>query len=93
MTYSVKLTSLENAVTHADEVGNAISGLLNTLNENVQRTLATWTGDAQAAYRAQKTVWDNAAAAIPASLAQARSTLEAIAEQYDAAEKAAINAF
>jgi WXG100 family type VII secretion target len=93
MTYSVSLINLETAVTHADEIKGSIQSLLNELEGNVQAKLASWTGDAQAAYRTQKTVWDNAAAAMPESLAQARITLESIAEQYDAAEKAAIDAF
>ena len=91
--YSVSLVALENAVTHAGQVGRNIGDLLTALEENVQHKLASWTGEAQKSYRECKARWDAAAAEIPSSLVVARATLEAIAEQYDRAEKAAIDTF
>jgi 6 kDa early secretory antigenic target len=91
--YSVSLSVLENAVTHADQTGISIERLLGELEDHVSAKLAHWTGDAQDAYRTCKARWDEAARQMPASLAAARATLETIAEQYDAAEKNAIETF
>src|SRR5262245_26067933 len=92
-TYSVSLVALENAVIHADEIGAGIGRLLDELEGNVSAKLASWTGEAQRSYQACKARWDAAASQMPQTLAAARATLEAIAEQYDAAEKAAIDTF
>jgi WXG100 family type VII secretion target len=92
-TYSVSLLALQNAVIHADETGAAITRLLGELDTHVQARLATWTGDAQFAYAQAKARWDGAAQRMPTTLAAARATLESIAEQYNAAERAAIDTF
>lgn len=92
-TYSVSLQALENAVVHADTVGTAIGNLLAELEGDVEQKLSSWTGDARESYITCKRQWDQAAAEMPTSLATARQTLEVIAEQYDAAEKSAIDTF
>ncbi|HYQ64008.1 WXG100 family type VII secretion target [Actinophytocola sp.] len=92
-TYSVSLLALESAVISAGETSANIAKLLGELDTHVQGKLATWTGDAQLAYKAAKDLWDAAKERMPTSLAAARTTLENIAEQYDAAEKAAIDMF
>lgn len=91
--YSVSLVDLEQAVDHADQVGRNISSALTTLEGDVKGHLASWTGDAQAAYNAAKAQWDQISQQMPATLSAARSTLEAIAEQYDNAERSAISTF
>lgn len=91
--YSVSLVALESAVTHAAETGTSIGRLLDELENDVSARLSTWTGEAQASYQACKARWDAAAAQMPVTLSAARTTLEAIAEQYNAAEKAAIDTF
>jgi WXG100 family type VII secretion target len=92
-TYSVSLLALENAVINAGEISANITKLLDELDTHVQAKLATWTGDAQIAYKEAKGRWDAAKTRMPANLAAARVTLEDLAEKYDAAEKAAIDTF
>lgn len=92
-TYSVSLLALEGAVIHADETSANITRLLGELDAHVRAKLATWTGDAQLAYTQAKERWDAASQRMPATLAAARATLESIAEQYNAAERAAIDTF
>jgi WXG100 family type VII secretion target len=66
---------------------------LAVLENDVGKNLATWTGDARQSYTTCKARWDQAASQIPTTLVATRATLESIAEQYDAAEKAAIDTF
>jgi uncharacterized protein YukE len=63
------------------------------METNVQGKLTSWTGDAQAAYKVRQARWDEASRQMPDTRAAPRATLESIAEQYDAAEKAAIDTF
>lgn len=92
-TYSVSLFALQNAVTRAGETSASITKLLDELDTHVQAKLTTWTGDAQLAYAGAKARWDGAAKRMPTTLAATRATLESIAEQYNAAERAAIDTF
>ncbi|MEU5846093.1 WXG100 family type VII secretion target [Saccharopolyspora shandongensis] len=59
-----------------------VKAALEEMEQNVEKTLAEWTGSAQNAYWDAKAVWNQQAAQMPVYLGQAGQTLANIAQNY-----------
>jgi WXG100 family type VII secretion target len=86
-TYSVSIAQVDATVAQAETISQQISQILTSLESDIQRTLAQWTGSAQAAYATSQAQWHAAAQNMPVALTQAKATLENIAQGYGLAEQ------
>ncbi|MBT0772843.1 WXG100 family type VII secretion target [Kineosporia sp. J2-2] len=93
LTYSVNFSSMDLTVDAAKQRAQNIENLLQEMNSNAQKSLAGWTGDAQAAYAETFQRCLQAAAAMPQTLEQARVTLSSISENYQSTETFVTTAF
>ena len=87
------MQSMNSAIDQAAQIGSNIQNLLQQLETDCQRTLATWTGDAQSQYAIDKQRWDAAAANMPAAINSAHTTLTNILTEYGIAENQAASTF
>jgi WXG100 family type VII secretion target len=92
-TYTVSMQSMNSAIDQAAQIGSNIQSLLQELESDCQRTLATWTGDAQTQYAVDKQKWDAAAANMPVAINTAHTTLTNIMTEYGVAEQTATQTF
>ena len=92
-TYSVSMQSMNSAIDQAAQIGSSIQNLLQELETDCQRTLATWTGEAQSQYAIDKQRWDAAAANMPTAINSAHTTLTNILTEYGVAEQTATQTF
>ncbi|MEU1755721.1 WXG100 family type VII secretion target [Micromonospora matsumotoense] len=70
-----------------NQVNGQISGALDEMERNVERSIEDWTGEARATYHVAKVEWRNAALAMSAHLEQARKTLLLISDNYGTTEQ------
>jgi WXG100 family type VII secretion target len=87
------MQSMNSAIDQAAQIGSNIQSLLQELEADCQRTLATWTGDAQTQYAINKQRWDAAAANMPVAINSAHTALTNIMTEYGVAEQTATQTF
>ena len=68
-------------------VYNTLTGTLETLQRELQGSLAEWTGSAQAAYQTARAQWDAAAAHMASVLNQLGNVIGTANENYQEAER------
>ncbi|MGX4655170.1 WXG100 family type VII secretion target [Micromonospora sp. SCSIO 07396] len=70
-----------------NRVNGRISGALDEMERNVERSIEEWSGDARSAYHVAKAEWRSAADEMTVQLEQARRTLLAISDNYGTTEQ------
>jgi WXG100 family type VII secretion target len=87
MIYTVDFARAEAVLSQLDSIDRQIRTMLTTLEEDSQRNLAEWVGEARAAYAECKARWDASAARMPQLLGQAQIALREIMTGYRSAER------
>jgi WXG100 family type VII secretion target len=93
MTYNFSRQAMDHIIGEAGQINGQIKTLLNNLEQDIARSLAHWTGEAQQAYRVEQNNWHQASENMPSALADATTTLEDIADRYGKAEQNGANRF
>ncbi|GLY23758.1 WXG100 family type VII secretion target [Micromonospora sp. NBRC 101691] len=70
-----------------NRINGQISGSLDDMERNVERSIEQWSGDARSAYHVAKVEWRAAAQQMTVYLEQARQTLLAISDNYGTTEQ------
>jgi WXG100 family type VII secretion target len=93
MSYNFSRQAMDQIIGEAGRINGQIKSLLNSLEQDLGRSLAHWTGEAQQAYRVEQNNWRQASENMPSALADATTTLEEIADRYGNAEKSGASRF
>jgi WXG100 family type VII secretion target len=86
--FSVRPEDMDALVQVLARASENIDERLGQLERTSANHLAQWSGHAQAAYAAQKSAWDKAAAHMNELLVQASSTLDSVTQNYVSVEQA-----
>ncbi|MCO6011606.1 WXG100 family type VII secretion target [Actinoallomurus purpureus] len=84
----VNFTALNTGEEDFVAVHNAVVGLLEELDRQLQSNLADWTGDARTQYHTAKAQWTAAANHMTAAMNQLAKVIGTAHENYTAVEKA-----
>lgn len=86
-TVEVNFEGLQSGGDGINGVYRSLVGTLENLESQLSPMLNTWSGDAKAAYFAQKKQWDEAAQALGTILAQIGQAVHGAHDNYHSAEK------
>ena len=86
-TYQVSLEQMDFVKGEMETITKQINQTLSDLDDGIKQNLSSWTGDAQAAYRAAQLKWDAAATKMTADLAAASASVGDIGDFYTSGEK------
>lgn len=89
----VQFAQLHSAATDCRTTANTMTSQLDGLKQQIAPMVATWEGDAQAAYGARQAEWDAAAADLRDLLARIANACDASADIMMAREQANANKF
>lgn len=85
--FAVRPQDMEALVQVLARASENIDERLGQMERSSANQLAQWSGHAQAAYAAQKSAWDNAAAQMNELLIHASSTLDSVTQNYVSVEQ------
>ncbi len=95
MQYSITYAGVNTVIDDLSSATNQIYQVLEELITQVNTNLDPehWTGQAKDQWAATQTKWNNLSSAAAAALAQARTTLDQIAQNYQTTDRAAAGAW
>ncbi len=85
---AVNAASMQEGIASLQNAHKSLTDHLDTLESELQSSLAKWDGAAQAAYHQAKLEWDKAARHMQEVVQKMGSVLGQITENYDANERA-----
>jgi WXG100 family type VII secretion target len=90
-TYTVQMQQVDYIVGEMQAISTRLKSAIDTLNQQADASLAEWTGDAQAVYNQQKTIWTNSADDMVTKANLASSQLDNINQAYASGERQGVN--
>ncbi|WP_306215253.1 WXG100 family type VII secretion target [Actinoplanes sp. RD1] len=85
--YTFNFQQADAVLYDMNKINGNIKTSLHDMEQNVEKSLADWTGAAQAQYWASKAAWNNSANQMTVFLEQARLTLLQISDNYGTTEQ------
>jgi 6 kDa early secretory antigenic target len=89
----VDFGQMQAAAGHIDSAVSALHSRLEECEQAARPLVATWAGDAQAAYQQRQTQWTNAAHELTTVLTRIKKALEESTQDYMHTEKTNTNLF
>jgi WXG100 family type VII secretion target len=90
-TYTVNMSALQQIAAEMGTIANQIQSMIDELDSSTSQTLSEWVSAARDVYNQARAQWDAAAAQMGVQATNAMNSLNAISDNYSAAEAAGIN--
>jgi WXG100 family type VII secretion target len=84
---AVNASAMQEGISDLNQAHKSLTDLLETLESQLQGSLAQWDGDARSAYTTAKATWDKAAHHMQDVIQKSGTVLSQISENYDSNER------
>ena len=84
---AVNASAMQEGISDLNQAHKSLTDQLETLQSQLQGSLATWDGDARSAYTTAKATWDKAAHHMQDVIQKSGTVLSQITENYDSNER------
>ena len=84
---AVNASAMQEGISDLNQAHKSLTDQLETLESQLQGSLAKWDGDARSAYTTAKATWDKAAHHMQDVIQKSGTVLSQISENYDSNER------